>query len=256
MCRHNTFMIVHFKKGGFLGPMKIRIVISMMLVILIIGFAIAQQEKDKSETPKSTEAKKEASPMEAKASPMSKEQIEKEYGAGTYAVFDTTKGMILCRLFPEKAPETVKNFIGLAEGTKEWTDPKTGTKVKKRFYDGLIFHRVIPDFMIQAGCPLGKGTGGPGYKFKDEFDPSLKFDRPGLLAMANAGPNTNGSQFFITEVPTSWLNNKHTIFGEVLKGMDVVKAIARVPVESKRTNKPREDVVMKKVEIIRVEKPE
>ena len=116
-----------------------------------------------------------------------------------FAIFDTTLGSFKVKLFPDKAPKTVENFVGLAEGTKEWTDPKTGQKMKgKSLYNGTIFHRVIPDFMIQGGDPLGKGTGGPGYQFADEFDPSLRFDKVGLLAMANAGPGTNGSQFFVT----------------------------------------------------------
>jgi peptidyl-prolyl cis-trans isomerase A (cyclophilin A) len=121
----------------------------------------------------------------------------------------------------------VENFLGLAEGTKEWTDPRTSQKSRGRLYDGTVFHRVIPDFMIQGGCPLGTGTGGPGYKFADEIGPDNRFDRPGLLAMANAGPNTNGSQFFITEVPTPHLNRGHTIFGEVVKGGELVGKIAR-----------------------------
>jgi peptidyl-prolyl cis-trans isomerase A (cyclophilin A) len=121
----------------------------------------------------------------------------------------------------------VENFLGLAEGTREWTDPRSGEKAKKPLYDGTVFHRVIPEFMIQGGDPLGTGTGGPGYKFGDEIGPDNKFDRPGLLAMANAGPNTNGSQFFITEVPTPHLNRGHTIFGEVVKGGDLIAKIAR-----------------------------
>ncbi len=145
-----------------------------------------------------------------------------------YATFETSMGDIKVKLFEAEAPQTVQNFVGLAEGTKEWTDPKDGQKKKARFYDGLIFHRVIPDFMIQGGCPLGRGTGGPGYRFADEFHPSLKFDRPGLLAMANSGPGTNGSQFFLTEVPTPHLSGHHTIFGEVVSGLDIIKSIARV----------------------------
>jgi peptidyl-prolyl cis-trans isomerase A (cyclophilin A) len=144
-----------------------------------------------------------------------------------HATFQTSLGDIVIRLLPEKAPKTVENFLALAEGTKEWTDPRSGKKVSTPLYDGTVFHRVIPEFMIQGGDPLGSGTGGPGYRFADEIGPDNKFDRPGLLAMANAGPNTNGSQFFITEVPTPHLNRGHTIFGEVVKGGDLVPKIAR-----------------------------
>jgi len=136
---------------------------------------------------------------------------------GLYAVFETTLGEITCRLFPDKAPKTVANFVGLAQGTKEFVDPKSSQRTQRCYYDGLVFHRVIPDFMIQGGCPLGTGTAGPGYQFADEFARDLAFDRPGKLAMANSGPNTNGSQFFITVAATTWLNQKHTIFGEVVK---------------------------------------
>ena len=142
-----------------------------------------------------------------------------------HALFTTTEGNFKVRLFDEDVPNTVANFAGLAEGTKEFTDPKTGQKTKRPFYDGLIFHRVIADFMIQGGDPLGTGTGGPGYKFADEFSSKLRHTKPGLLSMANAGPNTNGSQFFITLAATPWLDNKHSIFGEVVEGMDVVKKI-------------------------------
>ncbi len=144
-----------------------------------------------------------------------------------YATFQTTMGAIVVKLLPEKAPVTVENFVGLAEGTKEWTHPRTGEKARKPLYDGTVFHRVIPDFMIQGGDPMGTGTGGPGYRFADEIGPDNAFDRPGLLAMANAGPGTNGSQFFITEVPTPHLNRGHTIFGEVVKGGELVAKIAR-----------------------------
>ncbi len=144
-----------------------------------------------------------------------------------HATFHTSAGDIVVKLLPEKAPKTVENFLGLAEGTREWTDPRSGEKAKKPLYDGTVFHRVIPEFMIQGGDPLGTGTGGPGYKFGDEIGPDNKFDRPGLLAMANAGPGTNGSQFFITEVPTPHLNRGHTIFGEVVKGGDLIAKIAR-----------------------------
>ena len=143
-----------------------------------------------------------------------------------HATFQTSAGDIVLRLLPEKAPKTVENFLGLAEGTLEWADPKSGEKVKKPLYDGTIFHRVIPEFMIQGGDPLGNGTGGPGYRFADEIGPDNRFDRPGLLAMANAGPNTNGSQFFITEVPTPHLDRGHTVFGEVVKGLELIAKIA------------------------------
>ena len=164
-----------------------------------------------------------------------------------FAIFDTSYGTIKVKLLPESAPLTVANFVELAEGIKEFTDPKTGSKTKRKFYDGLIFHRVIPEFMIQGGCPLGKGTGGPGYSFKDEFDASVKFDKPGLLAMANSGPNTNGSQFFITETATPWLNGRHTIFGQVVEGLDIVKKIARA--ETDFSDKPLDPIVIKSITI-------
>lgn len=179
------------------------------------------------------------------------EAASKKLPAGTYAVFETTAGKIVCRLFDKETPNTVANFIGLAEGTKEWTDPKTGEKAKRPFYDGLIFHRVIPDFMIQGGDPKGDGTGGPGYRFADEFSPQLKHDKPGRLSMANAGPNTNGSQFFITEKATPWLDGRHSIFGEVVQGMDVVTKIVKVPRTQDGRDRPVTDVVMKKVTILR-----
>jgi len=169
---------------------------------------------------------------------------------GVYAVFETTLGEITCRLFPDKAPATVENFTGLAKGTKEFVDPKTRQRITRPFYDGLTFHRVIPNFMIQAGCPLGNGTGGPGFQFKDEFSKDLRFDRPGKLAMANAGPNTNGSQFFITVAATDWLNDHHTIFGEVVRGYEVVEKITKVPRD--RSDRPTTPVVMKTVRITEV----
>ena len=169
---------------------------------------------------------------------------------GLYAIFQTNQGTIVCELYDKDAPVTVKNFTDLAEGTKEWTDPTTKAKKKERYFDGTQFHRVIPDFMIQGGDPTATGTGGPGYEFKDEFSPKLRFDKPGRLAMANAGPGTNGSQFFITEVKTEFLDDKHTIFGSVIEGMDVVKKIARVP--RNRSDKPNEAVVIEKLTIERV----
>jgi len=145
---------------------------------------------------------------------------------GLYAHFETSKGKIVARLFFDRTPLTVGNFVGLAEGALPWKDTSGGTK-KSKFYDGLIFHRVIPDFMVQGGDPLGKGFGGPGYQFPDEFQADLKHTKPGILSMANAGPGTNGSQFFITHVPTPWLDGKHTVFGEVVDGQSVVNAITQ-----------------------------
>jgi peptidyl-prolyl cis-trans isomerase A (cyclophilin A) len=165
------------------------------------------------------------------------------------ATLDTSHGQIVVRLFPDHAPKTVRNFVELAEGGKQWTDPRTGRATTDRLYDGTVFHRVIPDFMIQGGDPLGSGRGGPGYKFADEIHPDLAFDRPYLLAMANAGPGTNGSQFFITVGPTPWLNGKHTIFGEVIQGADVVDAISRVKTASQ--DRPAEDVTIESVTVHR-----
>ena len=169
---------------------------------------------------------------------------------GKYAIFETSLGEITCQLFPQHAPETVENFVGLATGTKEFTDPKTRQRVRRPFYDGLIFHRVIPDFMIQGGCPLGTGSGGPGYQFKDEFAKGVGFDKAGKLAMANAGPGTNGSQFFITLAATSWLNNRHTIFGEVVKGQEFVGKIGAVARD--RNDRPKTPVVLNAVKIVDV----
>jgi peptidyl-prolyl cis-trans isomerase A (cyclophilin A) len=167
---------------------------------------------------------------------------------GTYAHFATSEGDFTILLFEKQAPKTVANFVGLAEGT---IDPITGQKGKsKPFYDGLTFHRIIAGFMIQGGDPRGDGTGGPGYKFADEFDPSLKFTKAGILAMANAGPNTNGSQFFITLAPTPHLNNKHTIFGEVVEGMDVIKKLGGV--KTNPGDRPATPVIIKKLTIERV----
>jgi peptidyl-prolyl cis-trans isomerase A (cyclophilin A) len=163
----------------------------------------------------------------------------------------TNRGTILVRLFPDHAPKTVRNFVELAEGTREWTDPRTRKSGQVKLYDGTIFHRVIPSFMIQGGDPLGTGTGGPGYKFADEIHPDLRFDRPYLLAMANAGPGTNGSQFFITSVPTPHLNGRHTIFGEVIEGSEVVDTISQV--RTGQGDRPMQDVVLESVEISRAD---
>jgi peptidyl-prolyl cis-trans isomerase A (cyclophilin A) len=169
---------------------------------------------------------------------------------GTYAVFDTSLGSITCRLFEKDAPNTVRNFIELAEGDREWKDRISGKKGPGPLYNGTIFHRVIPNFMIQGGDPSGTGMGGPGYQFADETKGSPhKFDKPGKLAMANAGPNTNGSQFFITVAPTTWLTGNHTIFGEVIEGQDVVNKITQV--QRDRNDKPTKDIVLSSVKIER-----
>src|SRR5919201_2880957 len=169
---------------------------------------------------------------------------------GTYAVFDTSECSIVCRLFEKDAPKTVQNFTELAEGKREWTHPVSRKKLNDRLYDGTIFHRVIPNFMIQGGDPAGNGTGGPGYRFEDETKNSPhRFDRPGKLAMANSGPNTNGSQFFITVAPTSWLTGKHTIFGEVVEGQAVVDKITKVARNSQ--DRPLKDVTLNSVKIER-----
>src|SRR5215469_7509135 len=167
------------------------------------------------------------------------------------ATLRTNRGPVVVRLYPDHAPKTVRNFVELAEGTREWTNPVTRKASNDPLYNGTVFHRVIPDFMIQGGDPLGTGTGGPGYRFADEFHPDLAFDRPYLLAMANAGPGTNGSQFFITTVPTPWLTGKHTIFGEVIDGSNVVEEISRV--QTSRGDRPVSDVVLESVEIGRGE---
>jgi peptidyl-prolyl cis-trans isomerase A (cyclophilin A) len=167
----------------------------------------------------------------------------------TYATLHTNHGDIRIELFPNHAPKTVRNFVGLADGSQEWTDPRTGAAQTTPLYNGVTFHRVISGFMIQGGDPLGTGTGGPGYRFGDEFHPELVFDRPYLLAMANSGPGTNGSQFFITVAPTPWLSHKHTIFGEVADADSraVVDAIAAVPVGAQ--DRPKDAVVIESITV-------
>ena len=166
-----------------------------------------------------------------------------------YAEFVTSEGNFTIRLFDAEAPNTVANFVGLAEGTKEWTDPRTGKKVKQPYYNGIIFHRVIDGFMIQGGDPLGKGIGGPGYEFDDEFHPNLKHSKEGMLSMANRGPHTNGGQFFITLAPTPHLNNRHSVFGEVESGMDVVRKIGST--KTGANDRPLQDVVIQTIKIER-----
>jgi peptidyl-prolyl cis-trans isomerase A (cyclophilin A) len=170
---------------------------------------------------------------------------------GVYATLDTSEGTIVVRLFEDEAPITVKNFIELAEGSREWTHPQTRSKSKTPLYNGTIFHRVIPDFMVQGGDPTGTGMGGPGYQFQDETKGSPhKFDKPGKLAMANSGPGTNGSQFFITVAATPWLSGNHTIFGEVVEGQDIADKITKLP--RNRQDKPNKDVLLNSVKIERV----
>ena len=169
--------------------------------------------------------------------------------AGTYARFVTTDGNFTVRLFDAEAPRTVENFVGLAEGTKQWSDPRTNQKVQRPYYDGTIFHRVIDGFMIQGGDPLGQGIGGPGYNFADEFHPKLRHNKAGILSMANRGPNTNGGQFFITLAPTPHLDDRHSVFGEVVEGMDVVSTIGRTPTGDR--DRPLKDVVIQHVTIER-----
>lgn len=165
-----------------------------------------------------------------------------------YARFKTSMGDLVAKLFEKEAPRTVANFVALATGNVEWTDP-SGQRTTRPLYSGTIFHRVIPEFMIQGGDPMGNGRGGPGYKWGDEINPALRHDKPGILSMANAGPNTNGSQFFITEVPTPWLDGKHAVFGEVVENLELVSQITHV--ERGPNDRPRKDVVLHEVEIFR-----
>ena len=167
----------------------------------------------------------------------------------TYAHFVTSEGNFTVRLFDQQAPKTVENFVGLAEGTKEWSDPRTNQKVHKPYYNGTIFHRVIDGFMIQGGDPLGQGIGGPGYNFADEFHPKLRHSKAGILSMANRGPNTNGGQFFITLGPTPHLDDRHSVFGEVTDGMDIVSKIGSTPTGDR--DRPKKDIVIQNVTIER-----
>jgi peptidyl-prolyl cis-trans isomerase A (cyclophilin A) len=166
-----------------------------------------------------------------------------------YAKFETTEGNFTVRLYEDEAPKTVENFIGLAEGTKEWIDPRSNKRVKQPYYDGVIFHRVIEGFMIQGGDPLGQGIGGPGYNFADEFHPKLRHSKPGILSMANRGPNTNGGQFFITLAPTPHLDDRHSVFGEVVEGMDVVKKIGSTATGDR--DRPLKDIAIQAITIER-----
>ncbi len=168
---------------------------------------------------------------------------------GVYARVVTTEGNFTIRLFDQEAPRTVENFVGLAEGTKQWSDPRTNQKVQQPYYNGTIFHRVISGFMIQGGDPLGQGIGGPGYNFADEFHPKLRHNKAGILSMANRGPNTNGGQFFITLAPTPHLDDRHAVFGEVVDGMDVISKIGKTPTGDR--DRPVKDIVIQTVTIER-----
>lgn len=169
--------------------------------------------------------------------------------AALYALFDTSEGKFTVRLFDQEAPKTVENFVGLAEGTKQWRDPRSNQTVTTPYYDGVIFHRVIDGFMIQSGDPLGQGIGGPGYTFADEFHRSLRHDKPGILSMANRGPNTNGGQFFITLAPTPHLDDRHSVFGEVVDGMDIVRRIGSTPTNDR--DRPLQEIVIRTIKIER-----
>jgi peptidyl-prolyl cis-trans isomerase A (cyclophilin A) len=215
--------------------------ILLSLAFLLCSTTALAKDAKKAEDKKAKDKKESAKKDDKKAKDSKK-------GKQMFAIFETSMGTFKAKLFPEEAPKTVDNFVGLAEGTIEWTDPK-GKKEKKKLYDGTVFHRVIKNFMIQGGDPLGNGTGGPGYKFKDEFSPKLRHSKPGMLSMANAGPGTNGSQFFVTVVPTPWLDDKHTIFGEVVEGMNVVTKISET--KTLPGDKPAEPVVLKSVKIER-----
>ncbi len=238
--------------------------LSLVILSLALNFSAAEaQETAPKSAPKAatTEADSATKPADKKADakkttatkPADKKAATKK-GKPMFAVLeivqgDKALGNVKIKLFNEYAPNTVDNFAELAEGTKEFTDPKSGEKVKRPYYDGLNFHRVISGFMIQGGCPLGTGTGGPGYQFKDEFNPSARHNKAGILSMANAGPNTNGSQFFITLGATPHLDNMHTVFGEVVEGLDVVQKIGKT--ETGSMDRPKVPVVMKSVKIIR-----
>lgn len=245
--------------------MRKLILASVASLILGLNVSFAAEE---TAAPGATDAKADSAPEAAAAAKADKKTDKKTAGKSDKkaeksakkkegakkmsektAVIKTTMGEITVKLFPKEAPKTVENFVGLATGEKEWTDPKTHSQVKgKSLYAGTIFHRVIPDFMIQGGDPEGRGTGGPGYRFEDETKGSpYKFNKPGILAMANAGPNTNGSQFFITVKETPWLNGNHTIFGEVTQGMDVVNKI--VSVKRGPQDRPIDDVKIESITI-------
>jgi peptidyl-prolyl cis-trans isomerase A (cyclophilin A) len=207
-----------------------------------------------------TTTQKPAAPVEKPAAPASAAATAPassaaKHGPGVYAHIITNNGTMVARLYDKEAPKTVQNFVGLAEGKKQWRNPRTKTMVRRPYYNNLTFHRIIPNFMIQGGDPTGTGMGGPGFKFNDEVTPKLKHDRPGIVSMANAGPNTNGGQFFITVAPYPTLDGHYSIFGEVVEGLDNVMAISKVPTTGARgnpQNRPLKPVIMKSVRIERV----
>ena len=214
-----------------------------------------QTQKPDTAKPAAPATAKPAPATTTPAAPAAPAATAKQYGPGIYAHFTTNNGNFIVRFFDKDAPITVQNFVGLAEGKKQWTDPRSGKPVRRPYYNNLTFHRIIPNFMIQGGDPEGTGMGGPGFKFNDEISPKLKHDRPGIVSMANAGPNTNGGQFFITVAPYPSLDGKYSIFGEVVEGLDVVMAISKVPTSGRAgnpPNRPLKPVVMKSVRIERV----
>jgi peptidyl-prolyl cis-trans isomerase A (cyclophilin A) len=236
----------------------------LLVAIITLSFALsgAAQTKStpttttKTKSKTSSKAKSATGPAEKPTAQSPKVTEPAKPGEPPSVIFDTSMGQISCVLFPDKAPKTVANFIGLANGMKSWTNPKTGTVNKgKSLYEGTIFHRVIPNFMIQGGDPEGTGAGGPGYTFEDEISPNHKHDKPGIVSMANRGPDTNGGQFFITVAPYPSLDGHYSIFGEVVEGLDNVVAISKVPTTGPRgdpANRPRTDVVINNVRIERV----
>ena len=200
-------------------------------------------------TPAPSTEKPSAAAPEATAPDTSKPSAAK-HGPGVYAHITTNHGTMVARLFDKEAPKTVENFVMLAEGKKQWRNPRTNTMVRRPYYNNLTFHRIIPGFMIQGGDPEGTGVGGPGYTFADEFNPKLRHSKAGILSMANSGPNTNGGQFFITLVPTPHLNDRHSVFGELVEGVETLRAIGKVP--TKANDMPVKPVVIKSVRIERV----
>lgn len=213
---------------------------------LVFGLLWAGSTAEGGDAPKNSSA----TAAEKRGELSLKDALEGLEGKGELrARIETNHGVMVARLFEKRVPNTVANFVGLARGKKAFLDPKSGEWVKRPFYDGLTFHRVMRRFMIQGGDPSGDGTGGPGYKFGDELYPTLKHDKPGILSMANSGPNTNGSQFFVTEVPTPHLDGRHAVFGELVEGLDIVRKIARVKTGSR--NRPEKPVVIKSVTVFR-----